>query len=156
MTRINSSAEGQPAWTSEQVRQACLGDLHPLALKGIEFYNAGDYFMAHEELELAWREERGPVRDVYRGILQVGLGYYHILRLNYRGAVKMFQRCRQWLDPFPSSCRGVDLDQLRGDFLRAESELLRLGPERLAYFDRGLMKPIVFMERKNHADDSAL
>ena len=73
-----------------------------------------------------------PVRDVYRGILQVGLGYYHILRLNYRGAVKMFQRCRQWLDPFPAACRGIDLARLRVDFLRAEAALLRLGPERLA------------------------
>jgi len=146
MTRINSSTDGNPAWTAEEVRLACNGELHPLALKGIEFYNAGDYFMAHEELELAWREERGPIRDVYRGILQVGLGYYHILRLNYRGAVKMFQRCRQWLDPFPSSCRGVDLDQLRSDYLRAESELLRLGPDRLAHFDRTLMKPIMLSE----------
>ena len=149
MTRINSSADGNPAWTAEEARLACTGELHPLAVKGIEFYNAGDYFMAHEELEIAWREERGPVRDVYRGILQVGLGYYHILRLNYRGAVKMFQRCRQWLDPFPSSCRGVDLDQLRTDYLRAESELLRLGPERLAHFDRSLMKPIAVTAQAN-------
>ena len=146
MTRINSSADGNPAWTADEVRLACTGELHPLAVKGIEVYNAGDYFMAHEELELAWREERGPVRDVYRGILQVGLGYYHILRLNYRGAVKMFQRCHQWLDPFPSHCRCVDLDQLRRDYLRAETELLRLGPERLAHFDRTLMKPIVLLE----------
>jgi predicted metal-dependent hydrolase len=145
--RMNSTTEGNPSWTSEQVGLACNGELHPLAVKGIHYFNAGDYFMAHEELEIAWREERGPVRDVYRGILQVGLGYYHIIRLNYRGAVKMFQRCRQWLDPFPSSCRGVNLDQLRSDYLRAESELLRLGPERLPHFDRGLMKPIIFVER---------
>ncbi len=56
----------------------------------------------------------------------------------------MFQRCRQWLDPFPAVCRGVDLDQLRRDFLRAEAELHRLGPQHLAHFDRGLLKPLVF------------
>ncbi len=144
-----------PGWTPEQACLACKGELHPLALKGIRFFNAGDYFMAHEELELAWRDERGPVRDVYRGILQVGLGYYHILRLNYRGAVKMFQRCRQWLEPFPSPCRGVDLDRLRTDFLRAEAELLRLGPEHLPHFDRSLMKPVVLVE-DTHANQPCL
>ncbi len=136
-------------WTAQQAAQACQGELHPLALKGIQFYNAGDYFMAHEELELAWREERGAIRDVYRGILQVGLGYYHILRLNYPGAVKMFQRCRQWLDPFQTACRGIDLDRLRADFLTAEAALLRLGPERLAQFDRSLLKPILFIDVKD-------
>jgi predicted metal-dependent hydrolase len=137
------------SWSAEQAARACEGPLHPLALKGIQYFNAGDYFMAHEELELAWREERGPVRDVYRGILQVGLGYYHILRLNYRGAVKMFQRCRQWLDPFPPDCRGIDLERLRSDFLRAEAALLRLGPEHLAQFDSSLLKPIEFIPVKD-------
>jgi hypothetical protein len=144
----SSPPQGQ-AWSGQQAAQACEGELHPLAVKGIHFFNAGDYFMAHEELELAWREERGAVRDVYRGILQVGLGYYHILRLNYRGAVKMFQRCRQWLDPFPNACRGIDLALLRVDFLRAEEALLRLGPERLAQFDPRLLKPIVFTSAKD-------
>ena len=142
-----------PGWTPRQVQRACEGTLHPLARKGIDFFKAGDYFMAHEELELAWREERGPVRDVYRGILQVGLGYYHILRLNYPGAVKMFQRCRQWLDPFPAACRGVDLARLRADFLQAEAALLRLGPERLAQFDRSLLKPVLFVEAKDEKPD---
>jgi len=144
--------QGKP-WSAQQAANACEGDLHPLALKGIQFYNAGDYFMAHEELELAWREERGAIRDVYRGILQVGLGYYHILRMNYPGAVKMFQRCRQWLDPFPDTCRGINLERLRSDFLLAEAALLRLGPQRLAHFDRSLLKPIEFIASKDGKSD---
>ena len=86
---------------------------------------------------------------MYRGILQVGLGYYHILRLNYPGAVKMFKRCRPWLEPFPSSCRGIDLDQLKADYQHAEAALLRLGPSRLAQFDPDLLKPIVFITAKD-------
>ncbi len=131
-------------WSPQQIERACQGALHPLALRGIALFNARDYFGAHEALETAWREERGAIRDVYRGILQVGLAYYHIQRLNYRGAVKMFRRCRQWLDPFPDTCRGIDLGQLRSDFLRAEEEVLRLGPEKLAYFNHELLKPLIF------------
>jgi predicted metal-dependent hydrolase len=139
MASLSTEPQG---WTAEEAACACEGTLHPQALLGIRLFNAGDYFNAHEELELAWREERGPVRDVYRGVLQVGLGYYHILRLNYPGAVKMFQRCQPWLAPFPAVCRGIDLGRLRADVEAAERSLLRLGPARLANFDPGLLKPV--------------
>lgn len=123
----------------------CSARLHPLALRGIEFYNAGDYFQAHEELELAWREERGPIRDLYRGILQVGLGYYHILRLNYPGAVKMLQRAEPWLAPYPNVCRGVDVAALRSDRANAASEILRLGAENLARFNPIYFRPVLLV-----------
>lgn len=129
-------------WSKEQVQQSCDGSLPALVLQGIQSYNAGNYFEAHEELETAWRAEHGPVRDLYHGILQVGLGYYQILRGNYRGAVKMFQRCHQWLDPLPPVCRGVDVAQLRLDAARAEAALLAADPIRLDLFDRSLMRPI--------------
>lgn len=133
-----------PAWSLDEIEASNQGGLHPFALKGFEAFNARDYFQAHEDLETAWRAETGPARDVYRGILQVGLGYYHILRGNYRGAVKMFARCRPWLAPFPDSYLGIDLHRLREDYRRAESELLLLGPVRLHAFDRTLLRPLVF------------
>ncbi len=133
-----------PTWTAEEIQAACSGRLHPLALKGIQLFNQERFFEAHEELELAWREEMGAIRDVYRGILQVGLGYYHIQRGNYRGGVKMFQRCRAWLAPYPDSCRGIDVERLRQDYQRAEAELLRLGAENIAAFNRALIRPVRF------------
>ncbi|MBI4926191.1 MAG: DUF309 domain-containing protein [Anaerolineae bacterium] len=143
---MNASPESLPDWTPQEVQQSCDSVLPPTAAAGIRFFNAGDYFMAHEELEIAWRAEPGPARDLYRAILQIGLGYYHILRGNYRGAVKMFQRCQIWLAPFSGVCRGVNVDRLREDYLRAEAELLRLGAERLAIFDRKFLKPIEWID----------
>ena len=130
--------------TPEEIDCACQGALPPLAVRGLELFNRGEYFEAHEELELAWREERGPVRELYRGILQIAVAYYHILRGNYRGAVKMFLRSRTWLGPFPDRCRGVDLYSFRRDYTRVEEALLRLGPDRINHFDRGLMKPVAY------------
>jgi enoyl-[acyl-carrier protein] reductase III len=124
----------------------CQGRLPPLALFGLQLFNAGEYFEAHEALETAWRDETGPVRELYRGILQVGVAYYHLLNGNYTGAVKMLERCKQWLEPFPDDCRGIELARFREDFLRVERELLRLGPERLALFDRGLLKKIHYRQ----------
>jgi uncharacterized protein len=145
---LTSSELPGPTWTATEIQASCDGGLHLLALKGIQLFNQEQFFEAHEELELAWREERGPIRDVYRGILQVGLGYYHIQRGNYKGAVKMFQRCRSWLAPYPSVCRGIDVERLRQDYQRAEAELLRLGAERLAEFNRAYIRPVVFADEK--------
>ena len=124
----------------------CAGQPSALALKGIALFNAGSYFEAHEELELAWKEEAGPVREVYRGILQVAVAYLQITRRNYRGALKMFLRLRQWLDPLPERCLGVDVAQLRADALRAREALEALGPDRLDEFDLQLLRPVLLDE----------
>lgn len=120
----------------------CRGPISQLARKGIRLFNERAYFEAHEELELAWGAETGPIRELYRGILQVAVAYLHISRHNYRGAMKMFLRLRQWLDPLPDECLGVNVAQLRSDALAARAEVERLGPERIADFDVRLLKPV--------------
>jgi hypothetical protein len=122
----------------------CQGELPPLAVAGLELFNQGAYFEAHEALELAWRQEKGPVRELYRAILQIGIAYYQIIHRNYRGAVKMFSRCKPWLAPFPQYCQGIDLKDLRRNFLAAEAELIRLGPERISEFPAALLKPVIY------------
>ncbi len=87
-------------------------------------------------------ETPSPERDLYQGLLQIGLAYYQITRNNYRGALKMFRRGHRNLDPLGSTLLGVDLDRLRQDTRRVEEELLRLGPERTDELDQSLFKPI--------------
>ncbi len=113
-----------------------------MALRGIELFDAQKYWHAHEALEEAWLEEDGPIRHLYRGILQGGVVYLHAQRGNYRGVMKVYARCRRWLDPFPARCRGIDVEQLRKDLRSLFQEARRLGPERLDELDAGLYKPI--------------
>ncbi|MGH2523753.1 MAG: DUF309 domain-containing protein [Anaerolineales bacterium] len=120
----------------------CTGEFSAKAHKGIALFNQREYFEAHEELEHAWNEESGPARELYRGILQVAVAYLQITRRNYNGALKMFLRMRQWLDPLPDRCRGVDVAQLRADALAARAELERLGPERIGEFNTEMLKPV--------------
>jgi len=127
----------------------CQGQLSELAVKGIELFNAHAYFEAHEELELAWGAETRPVRELYRGILQVAVAYLHISRHNYRGAMKLFLRMRQWLDPLPDVCLGVNVAQLRTEALAARAEVERLGPEGIADFNLSLLKPVQASERSS-------
>ena len=128
----------------EEAGRACEGELPGQALEGLVLFNRGAYFEAHEALELAWRAESGPVRELYRGILQVGVAYYHIQRGNYRGAVKMLQRAKGWLGPFPDRCRGLDVQALRDDIGHVEELLQRLGPEGIGLFNVELFQPVRF------------
>jgi hypothetical protein len=125
------------------VRAGCAQPLSERAVEGIALFNRREFFEAHEVLEQAWNEEAGPARELYRGLLQVAVAYLQIERRNYTGALKMFLRLRQWLDPLPEVCRGVAVAQLRAEALAARAALEALGPERIAEFDSAYFKPIV-------------
>ena len=132
----------------------CEGHLHPMAIRGLELFNARQYWHAHEALEKAWREESGEIRHLYRGILQVGVAYLHVQRANYAGVMKLYHRSKRWLDPFPCRCRGIDLARLRTDFETVVAEVRRLGPERIGEFDLSLLKPVVWESMKKPPADS--
>lgn len=116
--------------------------LPPLALAGLEQFNAGEYYRQHDLFEELWMQTEGPVRDLYRAILQVGVAYYQIERGNARGALKMLLRSLQWLAVLPDVCQGVDVRGLREDSARVRAELERLMPDRIDQFDRTLLKPV--------------
>ncbi len=122
-----------PDYTS--INAACDEPLSAAAREGIEKFNQGEYYPAHDFLESAWVADEGPGRDLYRAILQVGIAYHQIQNGNYRGAVKMLLRVRQWLDPLPDICRGVDVASLRQDVERVYAAVIDLGQARIAEFD---------------------
>jgi predicted metal-dependent hydrolase len=128
----------------EALAESCADPLALSALRGLEEFNRGEYFEAHESLEEAWMAETGVGRELYRAVLQVAVAYYHIKRGNFPGAAKMFLRMRQWIDPLPDSCRGVNVAKLRSQARAVHQALLELGPERISEFDQQLLKPVEF------------
>lgn len=117
-----------------------------LVHQGLKEFNAREFYEAHEYLEHAWMDETGPVRDLYRGILQVAVAYYHIESGNYRGALKMFLRALQWLEPMPDMCHGINVAKLRHDSRRARRRMEQLGAANLAEYDLSLLLPVEFDE----------
>jgi hypothetical protein len=69
---------------------------YPLAPRGFAF-NPGGKHAARS----CWLEELGQIRHLYRGILQAGVVFHHIQKLNYAGADKVYLRSQRWLQPFP-------------------------------------------------------
>src|SRR5512143_3419782 len=101
----------------------CDGSLHTRARQGILLFNQGRYFDAHEELEAAWREEKGRIRQLYQGILEAAVTYLHITRGNYAGALKVYGRSTRGLRDGPALCRGIDVRQRRRDRDAAVEEM---------------------------------
>jgi predicted metal-dependent hydrolase len=104
-------------------------------LDGIAQFNRGEFFEQHETLELLWRAERRDIRYLYQGILQIGVAFHHLRRLNHHGTVYMLTRGPRYLAPFAPQCQRVDVAALLGDAAAALQEVERLGPARLAEFD---------------------
>jgi uncharacterized protein len=128
----------------QAIDAACQEPLADLARQGIVKFNAGLYYQCHDDLEEAWKLDQTPGRDLYRSILQIGIALYQIERENYRGAVKMLLRVRQWLEPLPEVCRGVNVGKLRLNAQVIYEELLNLGEEKLGRFNWELVESVEF------------
>ena len=129
----------------------CVGSLPSLVMRGIEEFNRGEFFEQHESLEAAWRAEPRPVRELYQGILQVGVACYQIERGNLPGALKLFERGLRRLRQFAPECLSIDVSRLIADAERVRDEAQRLGPERLDELDRSLFPRITVGESTRSA-----
>lgn len=124
------------------LRDQCAEPLPPRGIEAVERFNSGLYYDQHDLFEAQWMQETRPVRSLYQAVLQVGIGYYHVTRGNYRGALKTLQKSVQWLALLPDTCQGIDVRQLREDSTAVRDALERLGSDRLHEFDLALLKPL--------------
>ena len=84
----------------------------PAFAAAVAQFNAGDYFTCHETLEELWLDERSAFRQFYQGILQIGVGCYHLRRGNAAGALSLLERGPQLLAPFAPAVWNLDLAAL--------------------------------------------
>jgi uncharacterized protein len=141
------AAAGAAAAASERVAGgAPEGALPDLALKGIEEFNRGEFYECHEYLEEAWMQEPGRVRFLYQGILQVGVGFYHLQNGNWRGATGLLRNGTVRLKEFEPVTLGVDVAKLVRESERCLRELELLGRERIDDFDRSGVPKVEWAE----------
>lgn len=124
----------------------CTDPPNAALLRGIDLFNHHEYFACHEVLEDAWNAERGAVRTLYKGILQVGVGCYHLLRHNYVGATAKLHSGAEYLAPFAPVCMQVDVARLIADALRLLAAVVAAGPAHTAAVDRALLPVITLVK----------
>lgn len=81
--------------------------------RGIELFNGGRYWDAHEVWEREWMPDRkGPDAGFYKGLIQVAAGCLHYGRHNRRGAVNKWRSGAAYLRPYLPAHHGVRLSAL--------------------------------------------
>ena len=80
--------------------------------RGLELIRRGEFFAAHEELELAWRAAPAEERDFYQGLVHVAVAWYQAGRGNGVGCERQLEKAARRLGPFAPQHRGVDVSAL--------------------------------------------
>lgn len=76
---------------------------------GLELIRRGEYFLAHEELEEAWRAADPAERDFFQGLVHVAVAWHHAGRGNRPGCERQLAKAARRLEPFSPAHRGVDV-----------------------------------------------
>jgi uncharacterized protein len=105
-------------------------------LLGIQHFESGRYFPAHEAWETCWKQTKGTEdAEFFKGLAQLGAGYVHLLRGNAHGAVTLLTRAQGRLRTFPPGHRGIDtlgvVARCSKDRRGVETGALQPGPEAL-------------------------
>jgi predicted metal-dependent hydrolase len=81
--------------------------------RGVELFNQGRYWEAHEAWEQAWVPDRyGPDRGLYKGLIQVAAGCLHHRRRNRRGTLNQWRSGIDYLRPYLPRHHGLELQPL--------------------------------------------
>lgn len=113
----------------EAVHSQCLAAAPALLRKGVEQFNAGAYFACHETLEELWLAEKAPVRDLYKGIIQIAGAFFHLDKRNRNGALIMLPRGLCYISRFSPACQGVDVAALAALAAEACAWLVNAQPQ---------------------------
>ena len=81
--------------------------------RGIDLFNGGEYWEAHEAWEQEWMPDRkGPDAAFYKGLIQIAAGCLHYTRRNRRGAINKWRSGADYLRPYLPAHNGVRLSPL--------------------------------------------
>lgn len=78
----------------------------------MELIARGDYFAAHEELEIAWRAAEPAERDFFQGLVHVAVAWYQAGRGNRVGCERQLEKAARRLAPYAPVHRGLDVADL--------------------------------------------
>ena len=79
---------------------------------GIELFNGGSFFDAHEVLEDVWRELQGEQKDFLQAVIQCAVGLHHYSIGNLIGARSLLERASRKLAGYPDAYCGIAVHRL--------------------------------------------
>ena len=77
--------------------------------QGLALLRSGEWFEAHEELELAWRAAAPEERDFCQGLVHVAVAWYQAERGRRVGCERQLEKAARRLARYAPGHRGVDV-----------------------------------------------
>jgi predicted metal-dependent hydrolase len=84
----------------------------PDLTRGIELFNAGEYFESHEVLEAVWGPSRGEERLFLQALIHFAVGLYHRQQDNPIGTELQLRKALRKLGGYLPVYRGIDTARL--------------------------------------------
>ena len=81
--------------------------------KGLEAFNSGHFYDAHEHWEEVWLETPNPEKMFLQGLIQVAAAYHHFSRQNLPGTRNLLREGLLKLDRFPEVHGELEIEALR-------------------------------------------
>jgi predicted metal-dependent hydrolase len=78
--------------------------------RGVEQFNAGSFFEAHETWEELWNDTVGPEKSLIQGLVQIAAGYAKVESGVRAGALKLLASGLGLVRPFPAAAFGLSLE----------------------------------------------
>jgi predicted metal-dependent hydrolase len=130
----------------------------PLYLRGIAYFNACEFFEAHETWEDLWKSYSGELRLFYKGLIQAAVALHHFGNGNIRGARKVYGSSRGYLAQYGPMCVGLDVEKFLAQFDACFAEVaatdepfpkIELNPELIPeiWLDPPAELPLIEIER---------
>jgi hypothetical protein len=80
--------------------------------QGVQEFNAGDFWQAHETLERVWMATPYPTRLFHYAVIKLAVGLLHLERHNGVGGRRQLAAAAQLLEPFTPGFLGLRTDLL--------------------------------------------
>jgi uncharacterized protein len=92
--------------------------------QGIDRFNRGRFFAAHEAWEEIWRSTTPEPRDLFQGLIQVAAALHQCLDLKrVEGPRRTLAKARRRLQPFAPAALGIEVGNLLAQVDRWEAWL---------------------------------
>jgi len=85
-----------------------MDDLPVQYLRGIELFNAGEFFECHEAWEEIWLKAEGVDRELLHALIQSAVALHHFQRGNLKGAASVYRRAQRRLAALPPTVMELD------------------------------------------------
>tara|TARA_B100001245_G_C22892611_1_gene430173 strand:- start:915 stop:1283 length:369 start_codon:yes stop_codon:yes gene_type:complete len=88
--------------------------------RGLDEYDKGEYFEAHEAWEDLWSDYNFPDRKFVQGLIQLSVSFVHLGNGNLTGAKNLLKKCQQKFEDYNGMHRDINLSDLKSSIEAVE------------------------------------